>query len=193
MIVARRPARRLLHEIVAALAVALVCGPAVIQAGGGGQAAAPASPAGSAPQTSQPFPQIGFRQGGFTLHAQRNEVLVDVRVYDKKGNPVTNLKQSDFHVFEDGASQKLNSFELQNVDRILQAEGTSGPPSVIDLSHIPSGTPVKGIIQNHRMIVLFLDLTSMQVDDLMRAINAATNFVQKQMTAADLVALVTYT
>ena len=192
MMAHNRPTRRLRPEIVAALALALACGPAGIETRGA-QSAVPASPAGSAPQTAQPSPQIGFRQGGFTLRAQRNEVLVDVRVYDKKGNPVTNLKQSDFHVFEDGASQKLNSFELENVDRLLQAEGPSGPPRVIDLSHVPPGTPVKSIIQNHRMIVLFLDLTSMQVDDLMRAIKAATNFVQKQMTAADLVALVTYT
>ncbi|MGH9434126.1 MAG: VWA domain-containing protein, partial [Terriglobia bacterium] len=145
------------------------------------------------PQASQPFPLTGFQQGGFTLRAQRNEVLVDVRVYDKKGNPVANLKESDFQVSEDGAPQKINSFELENVDRLLQAQATSGPPAVIDLSHIPPGTQVKSIIQNHRMIVLFLDLTSMQVDDLMRALNAATNFIQKQMTPADLVALVTYT
>jgi len=169
--------------------LALMGGTGLMNAGSGSQSTTPVA----TPQRSQPFPQTGFQQGGFKLRAQRNEVLVDIRVYDKKGWPVTNLKESDFHVREDGALQKINSFEIENVDKLLQAEGKSGVPPVIDLSHLPAGTPVKSIIQDHRMIVLFLDLTSMQVDDLMRAMNAATNFVQKQMTPADLVALVTYT
>ena len=174
---------------VAWAALAWVGAPGLMAAARGGQSTTPAA----TPQPSQPFPQTGFQHGGFTVRAQRNEVLVDVRVYDKKGRPVTNLRQQDFHVTEDGAKQRINSFEVENVDKLLQAEGKSGVPPVIDLSHVPAGTPVKSIIQDHRMIVLFLDLTSMQVDDLMRALNAATNFVQKQMTPADLVALVTYT
>jgi VWFA-related protein len=184
--------RRFRWTAAALLAAAVLCGPPLMSAGNGGQAQS-AAPAVTAPKTSQPFPQVGYRQGQFTLHVQRNEVLVDVRVYDKHGTPVTNLKQSDFQVFEDGVRQKLNSFELENVDKLLQAEGTSGPPPVIDLSHVKSVSQVKSAIQNHRMIVLFLDLTSMQVDDLMRAVKAADHFVSTQMTRADLVALVTYT
>ncbi|HUY14486.1 MAG TPA: VWA domain-containing protein [Terriglobia bacterium] len=185
---ARRP-RRFRWSAIVIVAVALVCELGWMNAGSGGQSTTPAA----TPQRSQPFPRTGFQHDGFTLRAQRNEVLVDVRVYDKKGRPVTNLRQQDFHVTEDGAQQKINSFEVENVDKLLQAEGKSGVPPVIDLSHVPAGTTVKSIIQNHRMIVLFLDLTSMQVDDLMRALNAAENFVKKQMTPADLVALVTYT
>ncbi len=42
------------------------------------------------------------------------------------------------------------------------------------------------------MLVLFFDLTSMQTDDITRAHDAALKFVQKQMTSADLVSIVTY-
>ncbi|HET7840851.1 MAG TPA: VWA domain-containing protein, partial [Terriglobia bacterium] len=46
---------------------------------------------------------------------------------------------------------------------------------------------------DHRLTVLFFDMTSMPVDDLMRSLAAARAFVEKQMTPADLVAIVTYT
>lgn len=55
-------------------------------------------------------------------------MLQDVRVYDKKGRPVANLKESDFKVTEDGATQKINSFEVENVDKPLHAEGKAGSP-----------------------------------------------------------------
>lgn len=38
-------------------------------------------------------------------------VLLDVVVTDKKGNVVTNLKQSDFSVYDNGSSQRIRSFE----------------------------------------------------------------------------------
>ncbi len=131
-------------------------------------------------------------QGGFVLHAQRNEVLVDVRVLDHSGHAITNLTRDDFRVLEDGVVQKINSFDLEDVEKLVQAKAASGPPPTIDLGHLPPNAPVSKIIQDHRLIVLFFDLTSMQVDDLMRALQAASHFVSVQMTPADLVSIVTY-
>jgi VWFA-related protein len=181
--------RRFIRNPLPIAALALVCTPSLINGGNGGQSVPQVSHA-AAPQ---PVPQTGFRQGGYTLRLQRNEVLVDVRVFDKKGRPVSNLKPGDFHIYEDGIRQKINSFDLEDVDKLAQADVKAGTPAVIDLNHLPTRTPLKQIIQDHRMIVLFLDLTSMPADDLMRAISAASHFVSKQMTPADLVSLVTYT
>ena len=64
-----------------------------------------------------------------------------------------------------------------------------------DLGKLPaivSPAQVNRIIQDHRLLVLFFDLTSMQPDDLMRAVRSGENFVRKQMTPADLVAVTTY-
>jgi len=129
----------------------------------------------------------------FVVQIQRNEVLVDVRVLDKLGNPVTDLKQSDFRVFEDGKPQTITSFSLQNVESLAQATGGTVQPKVIDLGKLPPNVQPATVIQNHRLLVLFLDMTSMPVDDLMRVLKAATNFVNTKMTPADLVAVVTYT
>ncbi len=51
---------------------------------------------------------------GFTLHLTSHLVDVGVVALDQKGRPVTNLKQSDFEVFDDGVKQDLRSFEQAN-------------------------------------------------------------------------------
>ncbi len=129
----------------------------------------------------------------FIIRSQRNEVLVDVRVWDKSSNPVVDLKQSDFHVFEDGTPQEINSFSLEDIARLAQATGESGPPPVINFAKLPANAEPAKIIADHRLTILFFDMTSMPVDDLGRALAAARNFVEKQMTPADLVAITTYT
>src|ERR1035438_3277237 len=45
-------------------------------------------------------------------------------------------------------------------------------------------------MRNHRLIVMFFDLTSMQPEDLDRSVEAAREFLSKKMQSADLVALV---
>ena len=48
---------------------------------------------------------------------------MDVRVYDKSGKPVTDLKQSDFRVTEDGVPQTISDFSLEDVEKLAQATG----------------------------------------------------------------------
>ena len=141
--------------------------------------------------------QIGYQNlaQNYTLKVTTNEVLVDVRVTDRKGNPVTNLKQSDFKVYEDGVLQKINSFDLENIQKLAQETGGNGRPAEINLGALPRTTPqetYRRLVQNHRLIVLFFDLSSMQIPDLLRALESAQNFLKTKMTPADLVAVVTY-
>jgi VWFA-related protein len=148
-------------------------------------------------QPASKLPQTGYQnvQGNFVIQVQRNEVLVDVRVYDHKGNPVTDLKQDDFRIYEDGTLQKINSFNLENVQQLEQASERNGKAPVVNLASLPKTTPVstlKRLVQNHRLIVVFFDLSSLQIDDLVRSLKQAQNFIQEQVTPADLVAIVTY-
>lgn len=136
-------------------------------------------------QTNQP--------GNYLLHAQTNVVLVDARVTDKRGQPINGLTREDFRISEDGAPQKITSFSFENVERLATATNENVAPAVIDLSKLPSNANTAQLIQDHRLMVLFFDLSSMQVDDVMRALKSATDFVHSRMTPADLVAIVTYT
>lgn len=131
-------------------------------------------------------------QQSFILRSTTNEVQVDVRVYDKTGKPVTDLKQSDFRVTEDGVEQKISSFSLEDVEKLAQATGGNEKAQVIDLAKLPPEVNAEQVLQDHRLLVFFFDLTSMQPDELMRALNASGDFVSNKMTPADLIAVVTY-
>lgn len=141
--------------------------------------------------TSQPAPQ--HPQTGYIIRSQTNVVLVDVRVFDKSGMAVTDLKPGDFRVYEDGVEQKISSFSFENVEKLQAATGPNAAPAVIDLSNLPPKVTAASVVQDHRMIVLFFDMTSMPIDDLMRILKAADAFLSKQMSPADLVAIATYT
>ena len=47
-----------------------------------------------------------------TFHAEINYVELPVRVLDAKGNFIRDLKQADFHIFEDGTPQQIAAFGL---------------------------------------------------------------------------------
>jgi len=137
-------------------------------------------------------PTSRSQQQAFILRSQTNEVLVDVRVYDKSGKPVTDLKQSDFRVFEDGTQQTINSFSLEDVEKLTQVTGEEERAQVIDLAKLPPEVNADQLLQDHRLLVFFFDLSSMQPDELMRALKASGDFMAHRMTPADLIAVVTY-
>ena len=63
---------------------------------------------------------------------------------------------------------------------------------VIDLAKLPPEVNAEQVLQDHRLLVFFFDLSSMQPDELMRALKASSDFVPHRMTPADLIAVVTY-
>jgi VWFA-related protein len=131
-------------------------------------------------------------QGGFKLSVSTNIVLTNVVVRDKKtGALVTGLKQSDFTIVEDKKPQTLISFDYQNVNdaAVLQEKTTTGKASIADLlENNFAASP--GQLKDHRLIVIFFDLSSMQDEDIDRAVDAATDYVKNKMQPADLVAMV---
>lgn len=133
----------------------------------------------------------------FTLRVQTDIVLTNVVVRDKKtGEVVRGLKASDFTVFENGKPQKIASFDYQNVDQAaaLHNEGTVTSKAK-DLSSIGdllnrNLAADAGALRDHRLIVMFFDLSSMQPEDIDRAVGAAQDYINKKMQPADLVATV---
>jgi VWFA-related protein len=130
--------------------------------------------------------------GGFVLKMNGELVLTNVVARDAKtGELVRGLKQSDFSVYENGKQQQIASFDFESVDMATPlneatvsglAAGASGNKAVV------VARPED--LRNHRLIVMFFDLTSMQPEDLDRSVEAAKDFLDKKMQPADLVALV---
>ena len=142
----------------------------------------------------KPSSDQNAQQSGFVLKVNAELVLTNVVARDSKtGEIVRGLKQSDFTVLENGKKQEIASFDFQSVDMATPlneatisglAAGTTGPGS----KAVAVAKPEE--LRNHRLIVMFFDLTSMQPEDLDRAVNAAKDFLKKKMQPADLVALV---
>lgn len=133
------------------------------------------------------------QQGLYKFHVTSDLVLVSVTARDKSGQLVRDLKQSDFTVLEDGKPQRLQSFDIENVDNY--AQNTAGPSQTESQGPIPSGLLTsknvgKDVLRDRRFIVLFFDFSAMEADEVERALNSAQNFVTRQMTPADLVSIV---
>lgn len=129
----------------------------------------------------------------YTFKATTNIVLTNVVVRDKKtGALVKDLKASDFSIVEDRKPQRVSSFDYQNVDQaaVLAEKSTvAGKASIADLlERNLAASPQQ--LRDHRLIIVFFDLSSMQDDDIDRAVDAAKDYVNTKMSPADLVALV---
>ena len=118
-------------------------------------------------------------------------VLVNVVARDKSGNPIRDLKQEDFTLYEDGKKQQIATFDFENVG---QLEASAGPAisgaAPGTLLHSGKKTPPTLDARDRRLIVLFFDFSAMQPEEIDRARDAAKKFVGTRMQPADLVALV---
>jgi len=129
-------------------------------------------------------------QPSFSLHVQRNEVLVRVVVRDAKGQVVTNLQKDDFHIFDNGKPQVITHFSLETVG----AGATVKPSSTSDASNAPpqpgeESTPT--IALPNRFMALFFDDIHVGFGDLVRTRDAADNYLGAHLKLRDRIALFT--
>ncbi len=149
-------------------------------------------------------------------HAQQNEptpvfragtafVSVDVVVRDEAGAIVRGLTASDFTIREDGRPQQIQTFSFEEIsdrppaaaasaailagveDRLREdVQRVAGAPA----QAAPSPTDASDF-SGRRLVVLLFDISSMQPEEVQRAVDSAIEYAQEQMTAADLVSVVT--
>jgi VWFA-related protein len=131
------------------------------------------APPPSPPQEQRPT----FRVGA-------NLVRVDVSVVDRHGEPVTDLKQEDFEIREDGVPQAVQTFKL------VEANGEAPD----DLS-LPIRSPEHALAEaardEIRVFVIFWDEYHIgQMGPAIEGRKALSDFVHNAFGPADLVALV---
>jgi VWFA-related protein len=121
-------------------------------------------------------------------------VLIDVRVTDKSGKPMMGLKREQFSITEDGHPQKISSVDYNNIEGVERAALGNAAPIVVPMGTIPPPKPeaVRAAVRDHRLIVLFFDLTALHPDELLRAQEGAENYIAKQISPADLVAVAVF-
>lgn len=156
---------------------------------------------GFAQQTTRPPDPVRF---GATTQL----VVEDVIIRGKDGNPIANLKPSDFSVTEDGKPQKIAVFEIQELEEqpappaTTNAPGTAPKPAAeapaaravqpVTANQIAPETATDLRYRNRRLLVLFFDMTSMPIADQIRAQSAALKFLRTQITRSDLIAVMSF-
>ena len=141
-------------------------------------------------QQAQPAQQKLPSQALYRFKAESELVLVNIVARDKDGNPVRNLTKDDFTVLEDGKPQKIQSFDLEQADLTPVAAPVQPVLAAPKPNEPAPAVPEKLDLRDRRLVVLFFDLSSMQPDDIDRAVEAAQKFVNQQMTPSDLIGII---
>ncbi len=139
-----------------------------------------------------------------------NVISVDVIVRDRSGAVVRGLTAADFEVKEDGRAQQVASFSFVEItENALPALATAellagvearmagdasrstGPPAARPAPDAAAAPMTSDMLAGRRLIALVFDVSSMQPEDVQRAVDSARKYVDEKMTAADLVAVAT--
>jgi len=132
------------------------------QTGQTGQTGANAG-AEAAPQSSQG----SQASGAVTLFVNSRETVVDVTVTDAKGQPVHDLKQSDFTVKEDGKPQPLRTFQESREDTPLADRvAPKLPPNVYANLQPPPTTSAVNILLLDALNTLPVDMVTMKQESM---------------------------
>jgi VWFA-related protein len=160
------------------------------------------SPSAQQPQPTAPLQAPGQEPAVFRS-AVRLQVL-HVMAKDKQGQPIKGLTAADFAVTEDNKPQEIAFVEYQ---QIAGETGSAPPENLADIQpdNAPSqtqepiinasiATPPAGTVkyQDRRLLVFYFDQSSMPLTDQLRAFESASRFVDTQLAAADMVAVMTF-
>jgi VWFA-related protein len=157
----------------------------------------PALPAQSPQASSQQQQSAPSPQRDFTFKVTSDLVLVNVVARDKKGNLITDLKREDFTLLEDNKPQKISSFDIENTEMAASPEVvTAAPaeegPAQAAVEGKPQAPTASINLKNRRLIVLFFDFSGMEEEEIVRAVEAAQKYLDQQMSAADTVAITSF-
>jgi len=132
----------------------------------------PAQPAAS-PQDQQPGPPG-------TIRVRVRLIPVDVIVTDQRDNPITDLKQDDFQVFENGRAQEIRHFSIQKFQDAAPA-----------LKPQTERVPTPELAPQPARTFLFL-LGRGRHQTPLKAVDSLIQFVRKELLPQDRVAVFAY-
>jgi VWFA-related protein len=151
---------------------------------------AQSSPQSPSQQPSPPPPQKRQdEQAEDILRITTELVQTDVVVTDKSDQIVSDLKLSDFEVFDNGKKQDLQFMEFISVDEPSRSEGSTNVARVapgIDTS-VPTDPTAADL---RRVIGFVVDDVTIPSEDISRVRTMLLDFVDNKMRNGDLVAIV---
>ena len=135
-------------------------------------------------QGQQPSPDPQPQGGQPTFRGGINFVRVDVIVTDKKAQPITDLKQADFEVVEDGKPQTIEQFTAIKVDGNVRP----GEPPIRDIRN-RDDEETEAQKEDVRIYAILFDDYHVRLSNSLSIREPLTRFVQNQLRPKDMVAV----
>lgn len=133
-------------------------------------------------------PEISTRQEPvFTLHTERNLVLVRVVVRDNKGQAVGSLHKQDFRLFDNGKPQAIAQFAVEG----REAKQAPGNPPAAAASQENAAQARLEAARAQRFIALYYDDVHTVFEDVVRTRDAAEHFLASSVQPGDRVGVFT--
>ena len=165
-------------------AVAVLLGLMVALAGAQGQQGQTGQPPAAQGQSGAPAGQAGQQKPQPpTFRTGINFVRVDVIASDKDGKPVTDLKQADFEVMEDGKAQSIETFRFISVTGNTES---GEAPKAIRSDYDEESEAAR---EDVRLFTIFLDDYHVRRGTAMSVRKALVDFMQKDVGPSDMVGL----
>jgi VWFA-related protein len=123
----------------------------------------------------------------FKIRVSVDEVILDAVILDGKGRQITDLAADDFKIYQDGQRQEVTSCVY-----IKHKTVQTGQPARLKDAKVmpPIATPLLKREDVQRTLVFIVDNRDIGPEDSNHAIMALQKFVETQMDAGDLVAIV---
>lgn len=134
-------------------------------------------------------------------------IVQPVTVKDRRGRPIERLTAKDFVLTEDGVPQEIAFCEYQRLDA-PPGSAVSVEPSPAATTAVPARSSVASGVEpvtresaavpadekyrGHRLLIFYFDLFGMPFFDKIRMYSGAEKFIDSQMTADDLVAVMVF-
>ncbi len=129
-------------------------------------------------------PQVGFK-------VSANLILVDVRIVDADGRPVMGLTRDDFTLLEEGQVQTIDHFQeisLPLTSSRVEVDRPDQPPR----SPSPASETDQVMAPDKRLLILFFNFSSADLQDAEMMKKAAHEFLQEQFDPSDSVAVLAF-
>ena len=118
------------------------------------------------------------------FRAESELVLVDLVATDGKGRFVSDLRQDEVEVSEDGKRRKIQFFRLEQLETTRDEPGAPPPQATRGRGNMPQG-------RQDGYVVFLLDLQTMDLNSAERSKEAIREFLRSGMDPGDLAMLVT--
>ncbi|MFN2515731.1 MAG: VWA domain-containing protein [Pyrinomonadaceae bacterium] len=147
------------------------------------------------PTPSQTEPQQPIKQGDEdVVRITTNLVQVDPVITDKNGRQVTDLRQDEVQILEDGKPQKITNFSYISLE-LAAPPGSAPPGSPLPAKPIDKNSPPVPPVnlrpeQVRRTMALVVDDLGLSFESAYYVRNALKKFINQQMQPNDLVAII---